>query len=118
MAEYTYTRKSESEIHDLAIKYLAGRLFTDRHLDSIEDMIIVFMPLGLMGNEQMLQFLQVLAPEDSEEPVGMIYEDTAKALSQSYNGHPIFGSMQVLDSEDLRRFATVVDELEAHRAES
>ncbi len=115
MGEYTYVRKTDEEILELATQYLAGSLFTDRQLDRSEDMLIVFLPLGLMGNTQMAEFLALLAP-NPEEPTGLIYEYRSKAGPRSYNGYPIFTSMQVLDPTDLRRFVTVAEEMEAHRA--
>lgn len=116
MPEYTYHRKTDAEIEELGIQYLAGNIFTDRHCDSTDELLMMFMPLALMGNEQMVEFLTLTNPDpDDELPTGIIYEHIRKAFPTQANGKPIFPSMQILDPEDTVRFAVYVDEMRKHR---
>ena len=96
--EYNYVRKTDEEIKQLAMDYLAGKIFGNwmipRHeMQQVTGMI--FMPMLLGGPEMIAQLMVNDTP--------FFYEYLEKAGPRSVNGYPIFFSMQTIDLADLNR---------------
>ncbi len=101
-----YVRKTDVEIHQLAIDLLAGQLFTDRHLGGDPQVLPrIFMCIGFMAPDQ----LKRLAEDIGER--GMIYEHMRNAGPRSANGRPMFMSIKFLDSDDADRLLAKYEEL-------
>ena len=86
--------KTDQELRKIAMDFVEGKIFTDRQISS-EDMIpTVFMPLGLMDEEQMADLI-------SAKP-RLIYEylDSIGPMGMGINGHPIFFSARFLNEEE------------------
>lgn len=82
------SEENQVDLSQLAKVIHAGKVFTDRHLQHVEDAKMVFMPLGLGA----------FAGKTEEEiaDIGMLYEYMSKAESRTVNGMPMFFSMRVL----------------------
>ena len=91
----SYTSLTEEEIKKLADDIYKGLVFTDRHIENSSDMPRVFVPLMLMGEEQIEELMT--------NPPGMIYEYIEKASPMGINGMPIFFSFRLLSQEDAKK---------------
>lgn len=93
----------------LAIDWLGGRIFTDRHCQRPEDIPLAFMPLALMKPSDMKQL--------QAANLGLLYEYFDKAGPRSINGMPIFMSMSMLTQDDTNEVLRLVRALkEAEQA--
>lgn len=86
---------TDEDIKKLADDMYRGLIFTDRHIQNPNDISSVFMPLALLGKEQ-IEELKVKDP-------GMIYEYIDQAGPMSINGMPIFCSFRFLSQEDAKK---------------
>ena len=103
--------KSDRELRQIAMDFVDGKIFTDRHLRPNEADLVshVFMPLGLMDNEKMSVFL-------ADKP-RLIYEylDSVSPRGLAVNGYPIFFSMRFLNEEETGVVMGYVEELSQQR---
>ena len=83
----------KEEIKKAAMATLTGDLFSDKHLDSPEDVYAVFMPLAFMDKEQFEEFT------NGKEPV-FVYEYLTSRVFGSYSGFPVFTSCRFFDQEE------------------
>lgn len=90
-----YTSLTEEDIKKLAGDIYLGLVFTDRHIENPSDIPRVFVPLMLMGEEQI--------EELRSNPPGMIYEYIENASPMGIDGMPIFFSFRLLDQEDVKK---------------
>jgi hypothetical protein len=86
---------TDEEIKKLAEDMYKGFVFTDRHLNSVDELSMVFLPLALAGKE--------LIGELQKMPTGMIYEYIDKAGPMGVNGMPMFTSFRVVSMEDTKK---------------
>jgi hypothetical protein len=86
---------TDEEIKKLAEDMYKGFVFTDRHLNSVDELSMVFLPLALAGKE--------LIGELQKMPTGMIYEYIDKAGPMGVNGMPVFTSFRVASVEDTKK---------------
>ena len=104
--------KTDKELRELAIQYVGGSIFTDRHIPEDEYMSMlqsVFMPLAL-ANEELIDFLQ-------SAEIALLYEHLHKRQERSVNGYPIFFSFNYLTQPELDKFAEHVRKLEEFQNE-
>jgi hypothetical protein len=87
--------KSEEELREFVIDFLAGRIYTTAHMPETANLGLVFMPL-IFGA------LSEWSEEDWAE-IGIIYEYLDKAGPRSVNGMPGFFSMQLMHVDDWAR---------------
>jgi hypothetical protein len=86
---------TNDEIKKLAEDMYKGLIFTDRNIETKEDLPMVFLPLTLMGKE--------LIDELRENNPGMIYEYLNMAGPMAVNGMPIFTSFKIVSIEDTKK---------------
>jgi hypothetical protein len=98
----TFHPHTDDELKQIAIDLFEGRIFTDRHLKSMEDARMVFMliPLGAFAE----------APPEYIDNIGMIYEYLSEAGPRSVNGYPSFLSLRVLSKEQTEKMLNFYDE--------
>lgn len=99
-AESETEEQRTKRLRRFVLDFCDGRIFTDRHLGRIEDLRMVFMPLALMGRDQ----LEELAKSDP----ALFYEHIDKAGPQSINGMPCFFSVRTLSRADWERVAPAI----------
>lgn len=90
-----YVSLTDEEIKKLADDIYKGLVFTDRNIENPSDVPRVFVPLVLMGEEQIEEF--------RANPPGMIYEYMDKAGPWAIDGMPIFFSFRFISKEDTKR---------------
>lgn len=90
-----YGHMTDQEIKQLAEDIYKGLVFTDRHVQTSDDVSRVFMTLVLMGKE--------LSDELKENPPGMIYEYMDKAGPMAINGMPMFLSCRLASIDDTKK---------------
>ena len=95
---------SDEQLRQLCIDIYAGKVFTDRHCNSPQDIGMVFMVVGLGG----------LNNDDEPE---MIYEYLDKAGPRSVNGMPMFMSVNVMNRADFRAWLPMYIEYEKAQQE-
>jgi len=83
------------EIKQLAEDMYKGLVFTDRHVQTPDDIQMVFLPLVLMGKE--------LSEELQKNLPGMIYEYVDKAGPMAINGMPVFTSFKMVSMDDTKK---------------
>lgn len=90
-----YKPMTDKEVKQLAEDMYKGLVFTDRHIQTQEDLPAVFMPLALMGKE--------LIDELQKNPPGMIYEYMDKAGPMAINGMPMFTSFKMVSIDNVKK---------------
>jgi hypothetical protein len=110
-AAVTVSSMTDSEVRQLALDIVQGRVFTSLHILS-EDFAgvasMVFLPIALGGQE--------IIDEFKRNDVAMVWEYIDKAGPRSINGYPIFFSFRCVTRADAARvrakheeFAAVMD---------
>lgn len=89
---------------ELAQKLHRGQLFTDRHVERIDDVPQVFMLLWLGAFEGW--------SKEEIMRIGLICEDLSKAGPLYVNGYPSFLSFQILNIEDADKMLAMARKLE------
>lgn len=104
--------KTPEELKQIAIDIRAGRIFTDRHIQNLDDLSMVFMVFLFMKKEDIEDLRQ--------SGVGLVYEYMEEANKhRSINGYPIFMSHKYLNIEDCKKLQEIVVKLaEAEKAVS
>ena len=106
MTEVTYEKKTDSELQEIAADIVAGKIFTDRHIDPEEanDLVPkVFKPLDMMNNDQLLSL--------KELGIGFLYEYNERATGEvKGTDHPTFTSFSMLDLMDTERMLGYYDD--------
>ncbi len=90
-----YPSMTDQDIKKLAEDMYKGLIFTNVHVERQEDVMMVFMPLILSGEE----FIDKL----QKNPPGMIYEYIERAGPMAINGMPIFSSCKMVSIEDTKK---------------
>jgi hypothetical protein len=85
--------RTREELRQLALDWLAGKLFTDHHCRA-DDLPLAFMPLALMKPSQIAEL--------QGSDLGLIFEYVDKAGPRGINGMPFFFSMQILNRADAQ----------------
>lgn len=88
-------RKSEEELREFVIDFLAGRIFTSAHMTNSASLGLVFMPLALGALSDW--------PDEDWADIGIIYEYLDKAGPRSINGMPSFFSLRIMHRDDWLR---------------
>lgn len=95
--------RSKQELEQIAVDYRAGRIFTDRDCNTVEEVTLCFMPLTLMTRAQM-DGLKAQKP-------GLIYEYYDAAGPRSINGRPCFTSFRFLTEEEAAAVVVLTRQL-------
>lgn len=93
--ECSYKPMTDEEIKQLAEDMYRGLVFTDRHVQNVKDIQMVFMPLMFIDDKQ--------REELNANLPGMIYEYISNAAKTSINGMPIFWSFKMVNQEDAKK---------------
>lgn len=96
---------SDEDLNQLARDMESGVVFSHMHLDSPNDMSLVFMPLVLMNERQHAEFI--------DSCPGMIYEYVKDALPRAVNGLPLFASFRTLNIPDTNRLIAKIEAIRA-----
>jgi hypothetical protein len=92
--------KSEEELRQFVIDFLAGRIFTSAQIPPAERIELVFMPLVFGA--------LVEWPREDVEQIGILYEYLDKAAPRSVNGMPSFFSFRMMHVDDWERCAKAI----------
>jgi hypothetical protein len=87
-----YVSKTESELRQLAVDIVEGKVFTDKHDRGGLEYGDIWLPIRLGAFAEW-------STEDLKR-IGMLYEYVNKAGDRSVNGYPTFLSLNALDMED------------------
>ena len=101
---YIYTSRPDAELKKIAADKKKKKVFTDRFVRFPSELPMIFLPLIFMDTEMALNFANDL---------GMIFEYYSEAGPGSYNGYPIFMSLERLDRKDSDRLIGFYDEYKA-----
>ena len=88
--------RTDEELKQIAIDFVAGKVFTNQHVDGFS-VGIVFTPLIFIG--------------EIPENLGLIFEYIDKAGPRSINGYPMFTSCQFLNQHDLTILIEKIDKV-------
>jgi hypothetical protein len=93
--ESNLPRKSDQELHELAVGILQNAIFTDRHIDPKDAHLssMIFMPLGFLDRSQLLALKRKQRP-------GMVYAEMRHAGPRAINGYPMFFECAILHPGD------------------
>ena len=97
--------KTGEEIKQIALDLFKGAIFTDRHLQDIEDIRMVFMVLSFMDGERIKEL--------QANPPGLIYEYISEAGPRSVNGMPVFMSLKMLTQDDTKKMFEHYEQLKS-----
>ena len=86
--------RNDEELKQIAIDLFSGKIFTDRHLNSPEELAHHFMPLVFMKETNLKKL---------SKKVDFIYEYMDKAMPMGCNGKPIFMSLQYLTKPETKK---------------
>lgn len=103
---FVYKPLSAEQLEQLAQDIAARRVFHSGMCERTEDVAMVFMPFGLMGDNLTLA-------EMIEQKVAIFYEYLDKAGPRSVNGMPMFFSMNMLNLDQAMIVQTKVQEIVA-----
>ena len=95
--------RTDQDVRQLASDLLNGKLFTDRHLKSPEQVRMVFLPIALGAFNEWT--------EEEFEQIGMIYEHMHEAGPVAVNGKPSFFSVKLLNIHDTELLFKYYNEL-------
>ena len=92
------------ELKQIAIDLRAGKIFSDRHCQSPEEVSMVFMVLMFLDQKAIDEF--------KANPPGLIYEYLTEAGPRSVNGMPCFMSHRYLTVDDAKAMFDIAKKLE------
>lgn len=87
--------KTEKELKKLAEDIYKGLVYTHQHIEKLEDIRTVFMPLAFIDKEQLDELIN--------DAPGLMYEYLDKASPRTINGMPIFFSVSMLSIADAEK---------------
>lgn len=102
-------RKSEEELREFVIDFLAGRIFTSAHMPPGERLELVFMPLIFGALAEW--------PREDWEDIGILYEYMDKASPRAINGMPSFFSFRMMHVDDWARCIKAIQREEQRQKE-
>lgn len=95
--------KDLKELKQIALDLVDGKIFSDRHCRSPEEIRSSFMVLSFL-DEKSRKEMEDFQPE-------MFYEYLDKAGPRAINGNPMFTSIKMLSKEECKIFNPLVQEL-------
>ena len=95
--------RSEEEIKQIALDLYHGKIFTDRHCQSPEEVSSSFLVLAFMEPADVKKL--------QNDPPGMIFEYLHKAGPRAINGKPGFLSCEMLSPDDTKKVFAIYDKL-------
>ncbi len=95
--ESSLPRKSESELHGIAVGIAQNAIFTDRHIAPGDEKLasMIFMPLGFLDRKQLLKLQRKQRP-------GLVYAKMEHAGPRAINGYPMFFECSMLHPKDAQ----------------
>lgn len=105
-----FKRKADPELKEIARDLIEGRIFSDRHCKSPEEVGRSFPVLMLMDSEQVDSLQEKIGKGDG--PQGMVYEYVKNASPMGINGMPIFFSCKTLDPEQTKIIFDLAEKIE------
>ncbi len=99
-----YVAKTDEEIKKLAVDLQAGKIYTDRHISSINNLEMVFMTIALGAFAEW--------KEEDFKKLGLVYEYLDQAGPRSINGMPCFMSHRTLSLDDARKVFAKANEID------
>lgn len=90
---------TDEELKQIAQDMVAGKVFTDRHIQQGMSPNMVFLPLLFLNEKQVQVFQQGV----DDGRVFMIYEYMDKAGPRTMNGMPQFFSYRILNKEQTEK---------------
>ena len=87
---------TEEKLKSLAMDVFKGKVFFLKDVGNPLLAPLVFMPLGLMDQEQRAQLIRDI----EDDKVFTLYEYYDKALPRSINGYPMFPSVNMLSRQE------------------
>lgn len=97
--------RTDEELKEIAKDLHAGKIFSDRHCQSIEELRGSFMILFFMGPEE--------TKDLEKKEIDFIFEYLEKAERRSVNGRPIFLSMQCLTKVEAAKMFEYYEKIKA-----
>lgn len=89
------SQKSDEELKKIALDFVRGLIFTDRHLENLEDIKRVFLPIVFLSEAQ---YEKLVAGNPQ-----FFYEYYSKAVRLSVKGYPCFFTVNWLNAEDTKK---------------
>lgn len=96
---------TDEELKKVAMGIYDSTIFCDRQVKEDSMLPTVFMPISLRA------FAGFTKEEIAD--IGLIYEDMDKAMPNTINGYPIFGSLRLLNKADAEKTFVFYDEYKA-----
>ncbi len=87
--------KTDEELKQIALDLFHGRIFSDRHCNTLEEIRSSFLILAFMDEKH--------AEEMKEKKVSFVYEYLSEAGPRSINGRPVFFSCRYLDEAESKK---------------
>src|SRR5271168_5155168 len=97
--------KTDDQLKQLAKDIHSGLVFTSNHLPMDNPALLgaVFMPLVMMNDQQQKDF--------TDKRPGMVYEYMDKAGPRSFDGYPMFMSLQFITIDDYEKLRVFYEEI-------
>lgn len=102
--------KSDDELKQIATDLHAGKIFSDRHCISLEEVRGVFLILIFMDEAAMKKM--------REDKIEFIYEYLSEAGPRSVNGKPSFMSLRMLNQDETKKMFEYYEKIKAAVAEA
>lgn len=96
------TPRTSEELKQIALDFVAGKIYTDRQIKDPNDVPLVFLPLALMSKEDIERTLV-------KDKVALIFEYMSAASARSAGEHPSFMSFRTVDEDELKKIKGYVD---------
>jgi hypothetical protein len=99
-------RRSETELRQLALDIMEGKVFHDRMIEKEDGEMIrsIFLPLSL-----------ALIPVEAVQTWGLTYQYFTEAGERGVNGYPVFMSVKIVHREDMPFLSKLTEEIKARR---
>jgi hypothetical protein len=97
--------RTDEELKKIARDLYDGKIFTDRHLQSLDELRMVFMVLAFMDQTEIKQM--------EENKVDMVFEYLDKAGPRAVNGKPCFFSCQTATQDEVAKINTYYKAIKA-----
>ena len=96
---------SDEELRTFVNDFVSGQIFSSAHLQNMDSMKTVFMPLVLGSS----------LDEKTVQSAGLIYEYLDAQEPMTVNGLPTFGSFRILHKDDWARARVAIEKEVARR---
>jgi len=98
-----YERRTDEDLKQIARDLYSGMIYSNLHIENLEDTRHVFLLLGMMSKDESDEFKKMRP--------SFVFEYLDKAGPISRNGMPTFFSFQFLDIDDTKRMFAYRDKV-------